>query len=91
MKTNTDFSLPELSKWHQKKFLAYASQILEAQQQMTTSKGKNILHYVLKRKRKYEHMSHYPKGDRIDRTTGAQFFYHCHREDFDTTEHGHFH
>ena len=36
-------------------------------------------------------MNHYPKGDRIDHGTGAQYFYHCHREDFDSMEHGHFH
>jgi hypothetical protein len=36
-------------------------------------------------------MNHYPKGDRIDHATGAQYFYHCHREDMDKEEHGHFH
>ena len=36
-------------------------------------------------------MNHYPKGDRIDRNTGAQYFYHCHRENKESTEHGHFH
>ncbi len=36
-------------------------------------------------------MNHYPKGDRIDYDTGAQYFYHCHRESEETEEHGHFH
>ena len=36
-------------------------------------------------------MDHYPKGDRIDHNTGAQYFYHCHRENLETEEHGHFH
>lgn len=89
--TNSEFTLPKLSRWRQKVFLGYATQVLEAQQQMTTHKGKNILHYTLKKKRKHERMSHYPKGDRIDHSTGSQFFYHCHRENFESTEHGHFH
>ena len=91
MLTDSEFVFPELSKWHQKVFLKHATQVLEAQQQMTTNKGKNILHYALKKKRQYERMSHYPKGDRIDHSTGSQYFYHCHRENYESTEHGHFH
>lgn len=91
MPNDSDFTLPELSKYRQKVFLGYASQVLEAQHQMTTSKGKNILHYTLNKKRRHERMSHYPRGDRIDHSTGSQFFYHCHRENFESTEHGHFH
>jgi len=91
MLTNSEFSLPKLSKWHQKIYLGYATQVLESQQLMTTNKGKNILHYTLNRKRRYERMSHYPKGDRIDHNTGSQYFYHCHRENYESTEHGHFH
>jgi hypothetical protein len=91
MQNNSNFTLPELSDWHKKKFLASATQVLETQQQMTTRKGKNILHYTLQKKRRHVGMNHYPNDDRIDRATGAQYFYHCHREDFETTEHGHFH
>ncbi|KTD11018.1 hypothetical protein Lgra_1984 [Legionella gratiana] len=90
MITHSEFNLPQLSKWHKKIYLGYAQQILEAQQLMT-SKGKNILHYTLKNKRKFERMSHYPQGDRIDHKTGSQYFYHCHRENYESTEHGHFH
>lgn len=86
-----EFILPELSKWRKNVMLGYASQVLEAQQQMTTKKGKNIVHYTLQKKRRHERMTHYPKGDRIDRTSGAQYFYHCHRENVESTEHGHFH
>jgi hypothetical protein len=88
--SSNEFILPILSSWHKKRFLTYAQQVLETQQQMTDA-GKNILYYTLRRKRRHEHMSHYPKGDRIDHQTGAQYFYHCHRENFDSTEHGHFH
>lgn len=91
MHKNSDFFLPLLSDWHKKKYLAYATQVLEAQQRMMTSKGKNIVHYTLQKKRRHKKMEHYPNGDRLDRSTGAQYFYHCHREDFQTTEHGHFH
>lgn len=91
MSISSEFTLPELSKWRQKVFLEYATQVLEAQQKMTTDKGKNILHYTLKKKRRHEKMSHYPKGDRIDHNTGAQYFYHCHRENYELNEHGHFH
>lgn len=91
MQNKSDFILPELSKWRQNVFLGYASQVLETQQQMINHKGKNILHYTLNKKRKHEHMSHYPKGDRIDHSTGSQYFYHCHRENFESDEHGHFH
>lgn len=91
MITHSDFNLPQLSKWHKNIYLNYAKQVLEAQQLMTTNKGKNILHYALKKKRRFERMSHYPAGDRIDHQTGAQYFYHCHRENFESTEHGHFH
>ncbi|KTD63134.1 hypothetical protein Lsan_1488 [Legionella santicrucis] len=88
---HSEFNLPQLSRWHKKAYLGYAQQVLEAQQLMTANKGKSILHYALKNKRRFERMSHYPQGDRIDHKTGAQYFYHCHRENYESTEHGHFH
>ena len=87
MQAISEFKLPTLSRWNKTKFLGYAQQVLEAQQKMVTSKGKNILHYTLKKKSRHERMSHYPKGDRIDHGTGSQYFYHCHRENFESTEH----
>ena len=85
------FSLPILSKHQQSKMLAYAETALINQQKMTTRTGRNIAHYTLKKKRRHTRMDHYPKGDRIDHGTGAQFFYHCHRENIEINEHGHFH
>ncbi|MCL9685288.1 DUF6969 family protein [Legionella maioricensis] len=85
-----EFSLPRLTKHQKTRFLRYAQQVLEAQQQMITPNGENIVHYALEKKTP-QHMDHYPKGDRIDHDTGAQYFYHCHRENFETEEHGHFH
>ena len=91
MITHSKFTLPKLTRWYKKKYLEYAKQILEAQRLMTSNKGKNVLHYILKGKRRFERMSHYPGGDRIDHKTGSQYFYHCHRENYESTEHGHFH
>lgn len=91
MDLNSEFVLPELSQWHKKNYLNHASQLLHMQQQMSTAKGHNILHYTLNGLGRHERMSHYPQGDRIDKTTGAQYFYHCHRENHDRFEHGHFH
>ncbi|MBI2786091.1 MAG: hypothetical protein HYX60_07230 [Legionella longbeachae] len=91
MTTHSQFIFPQLSRWHKKIYLGYAEQVLKAQQLMSMNKGKNILHYTLNKKRRFERMSHYPKGDRIDHKTGSQYFYHCHRENYESTEHGHFH
>jgi hypothetical protein len=91
MQTDATFILPTLTKWRKTKMLGYAEQVLATQQQMLTNTGKNILHYTLKKNRRHISMNHYPKGDRIDRQTGAQYFYHCHRENMDIEEHGHFH
>ena len=90
MCTHSEFILPQFSKWHRKRYLDYATQVLESQQLMTKD-SKNILHYTLNKMPSYLHMDHYPKGDRIDHSTGAQYFYHCHRENYESTEHGHFH
>lgn len=91
MPITTEFRLPLLTPWKKSRMLRFATKLLEAQHQMTGMNGKNILHYTLKKNRQHLRMNHYPKGDRIDYTTGAQYFYHCHRENLDSTEHGHFH
>lgn len=91
MLIDSEFNLPQLSPWHRKVYLGYATQVLEAQQLIATNQGENILHYLLKKNQQFERMIHYPKGDRIDHKTGSQYFYHCHRENYESTEHGHFH
>lgn len=85
------FSLPTLSEWRKSQLLRCALKLLKSQQQMVTADGKNILHYTLCESEQHLSNIHYPKGDRIDKKTGAQYFYHCHRENFETLEHGHFH
>jgi len=82
---------PILSPTEKSVLLAYAEQVLESQHCMQTTDGKNIIHYTLQGEDTHTRMQHYPKGDRIDHATGAQYFYHCHREDEHTEEHGHFH
>ncbi len=91
MLTDTPFHLPSLTPWRKSKMLGYAEQVLTTQQQMLTHTGKNILHHTLQKHRRHKRMEHYPKGDRIDQRTGAQYFYHCHRENKALGEHGHFH
>jgi hypothetical protein len=91
MATESVFHLPTLSRWHKAKMLQHAETVLTTQQQMISNTGKNILHYSLEKHDHYLSMDHYPKGDRIDHTSGAQYFYHCHRENLDHHEHGHFH
>ena len=85
------FTLPLLTPWQKARMLRYAELVLTAQQNMTTAKGKNIIHHTLQKKRRHIQWNHYPKGDRIDHKTGAQYFYHCHRENYEVGEHGHFH
>lgn len=87
----TEFTLPILTPWKKNQYLKHAQQVLQAQQKMQKGDGKTIIHHTLKDKDIHERLSHYPKGDRIDHNTGAQYFYHCHREDYETEEHGHFH
>ena len=91
MTTSHVFNLPSLTKWHKAKMLQHAETVLTTQQQMLSNTGKNILHYSLEQHDHYISMDHYPKGDRIDHSTGAQYFYHCHRENIERDEHGHFH
>ena len=85
------FELPTLTPTERDVFLDYAEKALRAEHTMRTTKGQNILHYTLRNKPSHDRMIHYPKGDRIDKKTGAQYFYHCHRENYDCEEHGHFH
>ena len=86
-----EFSLPQLTKYQHASYVRYAKQVLEAQQHMSSPEAQNIIRYTLENNSHHVQMTHYPQGDRIDRDTGAQYFYHCHRENFETEEHGHFH
>lgn len=87
----TPFIQPALSRWKKSQLMKCAEQVLITQHQMLTKTGKNILHHTLQKKRKHIRFNHYPKGDRIDFKTGGQYFYHCHRENEESEEHGHFH
>lgn len=91
MPTEQPFVPPALNTRQKKQLLRCAQTVLTAQQQIIQNTGQSILYYTRKDKAQHERMSHYPKGDRIDHKTGAQYFYHCHRENLESTEHGHFH
>ncbi len=91
MPTSAAFKRPKLSTDAQKNLLVHAEKVLLAEQQMLSTEGHNILHYTLQKQPNHAHMLHYPRGDRIDKQTGAQYFYHCHRENYTQEEHGHFH
>lgn len=68
--------------------LEAAITVPNAQQEMLSKK---TLSYLLERKSPHVRWQRYPKGDRIDCTTGAQCFYHCHRKHFERGEHGYLH
>lgn len=85
------FTYPKLTRWKKNQLLQHAKLVLETQQAMQTPEGESIIHYALENHHQAEHSKHYPPGDRIDHSTGAQYFYHCHRENYVTEEHGHFH
>lgn len=91
MPAETPFILPKLTRWKKNQLLRHTRKLLVAQHQIMSNTGKSILYHTLQDNKRHEYMSHYPKGDRIDHQTGAQYFYHCHRENFESTEHGHFH
>ncbi len=56
---------------------------------MTTTTGQHIIHYTLQDHDKHVRMLHYPHGDRIENKQET-IFYHCHRENYEQLEHGHF-
>ncbi len=85
------FNLPTLTLRQKNRLLKRAEQVLVNQHQMITLSGHNILHHTLQNHDKHIRFNHYPKGDRIDKKTGSQYFYHCHRENEESEEHGHFH
>lgn len=91
MTTDGAFVFPVLSDRAKAQMLRQALVVIEAQQRVTGVQGATILRHMLDGGRRHVKMAHYPPGDRIDAETGAQYFYHAHRENLDTEEHGHFH
>ena len=97
------FTYPDISDYARAKLMKRAEGLLVAQQSLMEQGGPHAL--MLKHSGHLgndgENLSevqggfiadwHYPKGDRIDFECGSQYFYHCHREDYQTEEHGHFH
>ncbi|MDF1757930.1 MAG: hypothetical protein P1U74_06495 [Legionellaceae bacterium] len=88
---SSNFSLPIITKRQQTSLLKSAEQVLINQQKLPTDYGGNILNFISGADDKHIKLKHYPLGDRIDFATGGQYFYHCHRENKISNEHGHFH
>jgi hypothetical protein len=91
MSNHSLFEWPLLTPTQRTKLLRYAKRALKAQLCLVQKPGSSILHHTLNGQDRHLAMNHYPKGDRIDHATGAQYFYHCHRENYENHEHGHFH
>lgn len=80
-----------LSPLKQEVLYKYAEQVLTCQQEILSKSGQSILQFMLDDNQVHYKNKHYPQGDRIDFKNGGQYFYHCHRENHTTNEHGHFH
>ena len=85
------FQQPELSDYQRGKLIEHAMAALQAQQQIQEAGGVHQLMMKQAEAEGFTAWQHYPKGDRIDYESGGQYYYHCHRENFETEEHGHFH
>lgn len=93
------FEYPQLSTYQRRRMIDRATQLLQAQQALIGQGGVHSFmlahsgHLPAADGQQSGFISdiHYPKGDRIDFDGGSQYFYHCHRENVDTEEHGHFH
>ena len=85
------FCQPEISDYKREKLMAYAMKALESQAHLQTMGGIHALMLKQAQSHGFTAWQHYPNGDRIDYQSGGQYYYHCHRENMDTQEHGHFH
>lgn len=58
-------------------------------QQVLAARRSNLVAELLRGEEDFYEQRHYPAGDVFDPETGAQYYYHAHRND--GREHGHFH
>lgn len=88
-----NFTYPELDDAQRGAMAERLGQVLQAQAELNAQGGiLNFLHANGGQEGDgFYAMRHYPKGDRIDYEHGGQYLYHCHRENVETEEHGHFH
>lgn len=68
--------------------LAAGTTVLQVQQALA-AKRSNLVAELLRGEEDFFEQQHYPAGDVFDPATGAQYYYHAHRND--DREHGHFH
>lgn len=63
-------------------------ELLRIQQDLATRRS-NLVAELLRGQEEFFEQQHYPPGDVFDPDTGAQYYYHAHRNE--SREHGHFH
>lgn len=85
------FTYPILGDYKRKQMMDHAVQLLQAQHEIQQAGGLHAFMLQHDEAEQFIANRHYPKGDRIDKLSGGQYFYHCHRENFETEEHGHIH
>lgn len=68
--------------------LAAGGEVLRVQQALAADRS-NLVAELLRGESDFFEQRHYPPGDVFDPETGAQYYYHAHRND--DREHGHFH
>lgn len=68
--------------------LAAGIEVLRIQQDLSGRRS-NLVAELLRGQDEFFEQQHYPAGDVFDPETGAQYYYHAHRNE--TREHGHFH
>jgi hypothetical protein len=68
--------------------LAAGIEVLRIQQDLSGRRS-NLVAELLRGQEEFFEQQHYPAGDVLDPETGAQYYYHAHRNEM--REHGHFH
>lgn len=68
--------------------LASGVELMRIQQDLSGRRS-NLVAELLRGQDEFFEQQHYPAGDVFDPETGAQYYYHAHRNE--TREHGHFH
>ena len=80
--------LGALSKRHLRAMLMAGAEVLECRRVLARG-GINLVSEVLRDQGEFVEYEHYPRSDVYDSESGAQYYYHAHRDG--AGEHGHFH
>jgi hypothetical protein len=80
--------MANLGRMRVQSMLAAGNDVLDIQQSLA-AKRSNLVAELLRGEADFFEQLHYPAGDVFDPATGAQYYYHAHRNE--DREHGHFH